>query len=82
MSIALEEFKELIRTQESVRRHANTQELCFHCQRISECQHSVGDDGMPVWLCNDCWEKGPSAFPRRGPETKNFLGETPSQQSK
>jgi hypothetical protein len=63
MSIALEEFKELIRTQENVRRHANTLELCSYCQRISECQHSVGDDGMPVWLCNDCWGKVSFSLP-------------------
>ena len=63
MSIAREEFKELIRIEENVRRHANTVELCCQCQRIAECRHTVGDDGIPVWLCNDCWERSPVSLP-------------------
>jgi hypothetical protein len=72
MSIAREEFKELIRIQENVRRHANTLELCSYCQRISECQHSVGDGGTPVWLCNDCWEKIPFSLPPSRPRNKEY----------
>lgn len=72
MSIALEELKELIRTQESVRRHANTMELCSYCQRISECQHFLGSDGMSVWLCNDCWEKGLLRLSPLGPRNKEY----------
>ncbi len=54
MQIALEEFKELIRIEENVRRNANALELCSRCEKISECQQAVCDDGLPVWLCADC----------------------------
>lgn len=57
MWITLEEFKELTRIQENVRRNANALELCSRCQRISECQRFVWDHGASVLLCNECRKK-------------------------
>lgn len=57
MEIALEELKELLQIQENVRRNANALELCSRCDKISECQEGICEDGTPIWLCNNCWGK-------------------------
>jgi hypothetical protein len=63
MWMALEEFKELVRIRENVRRNTNALELCSRCERISECQQDGWEVGIPVWLCNEC--EGKAAFLRR-----------------
>lgn len=55
----LEEFQELVRIKENVRRNANALELCWYCQRISECQEAGWHYGAPVWLCGECLSKNP-----------------------
>ena len=56
MNEVLVEVKELTQMRENIRRHVDALELCWSCQRISECQQVVMDDGAPVWLCCECWE--------------------------
>jgi hypothetical protein len=57
MPTALEEFVELIRMRENVRRSVDTLELCWGCQKICECQKPLGEDDEPHWLCEHCLEK-------------------------
>lgn len=57
MGIALEESEELTRIRENVRRYTSALELCSICQRISECERSVWDHNVSVWLCKECRKK-------------------------
>ena len=63
MKIALEEFKELNRIRENVRRNTDALELCSSCQRISECERFVWDHGASVWLCKECRKKKQEPLP-------------------
>jgi hypothetical protein len=46
--------KELNEMQENVRRAVNALELCWRCQRVSECQKYVLGNMVLVWLCAGC----------------------------
>lgn len=56
MNEVLEAVQELVEMRENIRRHIQALELCWSCQRISECEQVVVDDGAPVWLCRVCRE--------------------------
>jgi len=56
MTEVLVEVQELAEMRENIRRHVDALEQCWSCQRISECQQVVVDDGAPVWLCPECRE--------------------------
>ena len=60
MSEALLEVQELTQMRENIRRHVDALELCWSCQRISECDQVTVDDGASVWLCQDCREQAQS----------------------
>lgn len=55
MYSSLTEIEELLEMRENIRRSVEALELCWSCQRISECQQGYVDDGSIVWLCADCW---------------------------
>jgi hypothetical protein len=46
--------KELVEMQENVRRAVHALELCWRCQRVSECQKYVLGNMVLVWLCPGC----------------------------
>ncbi|MGH9784614.1 MAG: hypothetical protein ACRD88_10540 [Terriglobia bacterium] len=46
--------KELAEMQENVRRVVQALELCWRCQRVSECQKYVLGSMVLVWLCPRC----------------------------
>ncbi len=71
MELALEEFKELLQIRENVRRNANALELCSSCQRISECDEAISDNGRRLWLCNHCWNEIVVSAP--GPEVPDRI---------
>lgn len=48
------EFDELLEMRENIRRSVGALELCWSCQRVSECEQAVVDDAAPVWLCRGC----------------------------
>ncbi|MBI2819678.1 MAG: hypothetical protein HYX73_06845 [Acidobacteria bacterium] len=48
------ETEELSHMRDNIRRSVDALELCWSCQRISECEPATVDDGPPVWLCSDC----------------------------
>ncbi len=52
----LQELKEFKEMTENIRRSVNALELCWSCQRISECEQALLDDAAPVWLCTTCRE--------------------------
>ena len=54
MCEALEEIRQLMQMKENVRRSVQALELCWGCERISECEGGIVDDAVPVWLCTKC----------------------------
>ena len=46
--------KELVQMQENVRRVVQSLELCWRCQRVSECQKYILGNMVLVWLCPGC----------------------------
>ena len=46
--------KEVAEMQENVRRAVQALELCWRCQRVSECQKYVLGNMVLVWLCPRC----------------------------
>ncbi|MBI3894602.1 MAG: hypothetical protein HY313_01590 [Acidobacteria bacterium] len=57
MTEMLEEVQELVQMRENIRRHVDSLELCWSCQRVSECEKKMVDDSAPVWLCGECREQ-------------------------
>lgn len=51
------ELQELDAMRRNVRQSVDALELCWSCQRISDCDIAVVDDAAPVWLCQDCQAK-------------------------
>ncbi len=54
MQLTITEFEELTQMRENIRRSVDALELCWSCQRVSECEPVVVDDAIPVWMCADC----------------------------
>ena len=46
--------KELARMRENVRRAIQALEVCWRCQRVSECQKYILGNMVLVWLCGGC----------------------------
>ena len=46
--------QELVQMKENVRRAVEALELCWRCQRVSECQKYVLGNMVLVWLCPGC----------------------------
>jgi hypothetical protein len=57
MQVSTIELDELHEMRENIRRSLAALELCWSCQRVSECEQGLVDDAAPVWLCRDCREK-------------------------
>lgn len=51
------ELEELEAMRRNVRQSVEALELCWSCQRVSDCDIAVVDDAAPVWLCRDCQAK-------------------------
>ena len=54
MQLTMTEFEELSQMKVNIRRSVDALELCWSCQRVSECEPVVVDDSAPVWMCSDC----------------------------
>jgi len=50
----LKDGRELVQMKENVRRAVESLELCWRCQRVSECQKYVLGNMILVWLCPCC----------------------------
>ncbi len=46
--------KDWIRMRENVRRAVSALEVCWRCQRVSECQKYILGNLVLVWLCGEC----------------------------
>ena len=64
MHTSTTELDELHQMQENIRRSVEALEICWSCQRVSECSQYVVDDAAPVWLCLEChaWEQAEHGF--------------------
>ena len=54
MYASMTELHELHEMRENIRRGVDALELCWSCQRVSDCEQTVVDDAAPVWLCRAC----------------------------
>ena len=52
--LELKEGQEMVQMKENVRRAVDALELCWRCQRVSECQKYVLGNMVLVWLCPGC----------------------------
>ena len=46
--------KDWIQMRENVRRAVSALEVCWRCQRVSECQKYILGNLVLVWLCGEC----------------------------
>lgn len=51
------ELREMETMRQNIREKVLGLELCWSCQRVSECDIAMVDDAAPVWLCQDCRSK-------------------------
>lgn len=54
MTLTATEFQELVEMRENIRRNISSLELCWNCQKISECRQWLVNEIVPVWLCDSC----------------------------
>lgn len=54
MYTSVTDLDELHEMRENIRRSVKALEVCWSCQRVSECEQAVVDDAAPVWLCGKC----------------------------
>ena len=57
MAYTTEEQRVLAGMSENVRVNLKMLEVCWSCERVSECQHWLVNDSVPVWLCGECVEE-------------------------
>jgi hypothetical protein len=50
----VKEGQEMVEMKANVRRAVESLELCWRCQRVSECQKYVLGNLVLVWLCPSC----------------------------
>jgi len=50
----VKEGQEMVEMKANVRRAVESLELCWRCQRVSECQKYVLGNMVLVWLCPGC----------------------------
>ena len=46
--------RDWIQMRENVRRAVSALEVCWRCQRVSECQKYILGNLVLVWLCGEC----------------------------
>jgi hypothetical protein len=57
MNATIEELRDLEVMRENTRRSVAALEVCWSCQRVSDCATAIVDDSVPVWLCAECLSK-------------------------
>ena len=50
----LKETENLLEMRENIRRAVNSLEVCWRCQKVSECQKYILGNLVLVWLCQNC----------------------------
>lgn len=76
--------KELVQMQENVRRAVQALELCWRCQRVSECQKYILGNMVLVWLCPGCLTElyqpasGPSKRHNRSTASRKTVSPDPA----
>ena len=54
MQNALSQNQELREMRDNVCRVVYSLELCWHCERICECERWAVNQAVAVWLCSEC----------------------------
>ena len=57
MDLTAMEFRELITMRENIRHNVDLLEVCWSCQKVSECRQWLVNGNVPVWLCDECVEE-------------------------
>jgi hypothetical protein len=57
--------KEWLEMRNNVRRAVQSLELCWKCQKVSECQKYVLGQTVLVWLCKECMVEMEKPLPER-----------------
>lgn len=57
--------KESLEMRNNVRRAVQALELCWKCQKVSECQKYVLGQTVLVWLCRGCMAEMEKPLPER-----------------
>jgi hypothetical protein len=55
MTISIPARDELKQLQDAVLHSVDSQELCWNCQRICECEQWLINETVPLWLCSECF---------------------------
>lgn len=55
MTTSIRACDELKQLQDLVLQSVGSQELCWSCQRVCECEQWLVNDTVPLWLCPDCF---------------------------
>jgi hypothetical protein len=65
---AMTDTEEMIEMRENIRRAVGALDVCWRCQRVSECQKYILGNLVLVWLCQGCigeMEQPASPKPKR-----------------
>ena len=54
MMTELTPVQDWVEMRENIRRAVSALEVCWRCQRVSECQRYILGNLVLVWLCPDC----------------------------
>ncbi len=54
MELTTIDFRELITMRANIREKVGLLELCWSCQKISECRQYLINETVPAWLCGKC----------------------------
>ena len=65
MSTDVAAHKEVLEMRKNVKRAVQSLELCWKCQKISECQKFVLGQTVLVWLCPGCMCEMEKPLPER-----------------
>lgn len=55
MTTSIPARDELKQLQQIVLQSVDSQELCWSCQRICECEQWLVNETVPLWLCSECF---------------------------
>jgi hypothetical protein len=73
MMTELTPVQDWVEMRENIRRAVSALEVCWRCQRVSECQRYILGNLVLVWLCQGCLkEMEQPQMPR--PKRRNRVG--------
>ena len=61
----LKQTENLLEMRENVRKAVQSLDVCWRCQRVSECQKYILGNLVLVWLCHGCMSEMEQPQPQR-----------------